>query len=68
MARCARCDHDYPEDILHPLVGSMWTDPICAICAREVRKILLGMDVPFRADTIAAECERRAIEHRAKEN
>ena len=54
MKECPRCGWIYDESLLHPLVGSTWKAPICAPCAKDVRKAIHGVDFPFRGMALQA--------------
>lgn len=65
MKRCARCDWEYPNFLLHPIHGdTLQKGEICAICAREIRKAVYGGDMPFAKGSIAQRHEKEAISWR----
>lgn len=65
--RCADCQWKYPESILdHMMVGGIYTDPICGLCALERANQVSGVKRKFFQGEQAEHNRLSAIRHRKR--
>jgi len=63
--KCNRCGFNYSDNvILMPVMGGIWLDPLCGVCALEIIRAVHGMpDYEFTGE-IAKEQYELALKER----